>query len=359
MQTSKTLPVILIAFVFTFAFLKWETPKDSPAKISVPPQIKEIAPPIFVFSEKPASNVVSISKNEPPKESPVTTIQARLRDLLDDDDPSLREQRIAELENLLGGTNGLALLEQLPPELMNFALGLPSFQKWIADDPESAAGWMSARENISSARVSNLVRDWNGKNPGELQQYLASLPDGDWKQKTFTADANQIVSADPLAAIDLARQMNSSPQQAGILEQATARWAKTDFSAAENWASQIGQPQLREQLLAAAAVSLAENDPLQGAQNLLQSVQSENVLENSAAQIAGVLAEQNPALAINWILQFPENDAQQTALANLVGVWGSHDRAGLENWIAALPENSLRMEAQKFSEALPVKNFAP
>jgi len=361
MQLQKKIVAAAIAtMVLAMVILKPRSPESRPQ--SPPPTLsgENRAPATAMASTQPYPDSSPVE----PEVSPVPTttvgaIATRLRNFLEDEDPATREQQIAELDALLSGTNGLTILGQLPPDLINFALGLPTFQSWLADDPRAAAAWLSSQSGISEARVNDLIHDWSAKDPVELQQYLASLPAGEWKQKAFAVAGEQLVENDPVAAIDLAREMDSDPQQVGILEQATAQWAKSDFDSATQWAGQISDAALRERLLATAAVGLAANDPARGATELLRSVQSDELFQKSAAEIAGVWAEQNPMAAGEWVANLPETGARQSALANLVNVWGGQDRAGLADWIAGLPQNLLRMDATSFFSELPAPNSTP
>jgi len=356
---KKVYGVVIAATVLAMVILLWRSPVSRP-RSSVPNLPIDREPVTAMASARPTLNTTPLEPEITPMPTmTVEAIETRLRALLEDEDPAAREQQIAELDALLSGTNGLAILGQLPPDLMNFALGLPSFQSWLADDPRTAADWLSSQSGISETRVSNMIHDWSAKDPVGLQQYLASLPDSDWKQKSFAVAGKQLVENDPIAAIGLARQMDSGPPQAGILEQATAQWAKSDFDSAAQWARQIGDAPLRERLIATAAVSLAANDPTQGAAELLQSVESDEIFQKSAAEIAGVWAKQNPMAAGEWVANLPENGARQSALANLVNVWSGQDRAGLADWIAGLPQNSLRMDAARFFSELPALNSTP
>jgi hypothetical protein len=294
---------------------------------------------------QPAPAVAAAPQDNLSKEALTALVLARLREWEDQDDSELRPQRMQELDALLDGTNMLEIVQELPPTLMDYAFALPSLHQRLMSDPKAAADWMSSHTNISEAHVFTLVHDWEQKDPEEMQQYLAGLPEGEWKQTVMAAASNEALSSDPVEAIVWAEQMSPGERQTGFLEMAATDWVKRDPDAAAQWVGRVNDPALREQLVGALAIGYADIDPVQAAECAIQSVQPGAVRDRSVAEIAWVWAMREPVAAMAWVAQFPEGPARQMALGNVMNIWGNRDRAAALTWLEGLPAGSLQTEA--------------
>jgi hypothetical protein len=268
-----------------------------------------------------------------------------LREWEDQDDSNLRPQRLQELEALLDGTNLLAIVQELPPDLTGYAFALPSLRQQLMADPKAALDWMSAHTNISETHLLTLLHDWEQTSPDEMRQQLASLPEGEWKQKVMATASDEALSSDPVRAVAWAAQMNPGERQAGRLEMAATDWVKRDPDAAAQWVGQVRDPVLREQLAGSLAIGFADIDPVQAAESAVQSIPPGAVLNRSVAEIAWTWAMQEPTAATTWVAQFPEGPARQMALGNVMSIWGNRDRTAALAWIESLPKGSLQAEA--------------
>ena len=279
------------------------------------------------------------------KDALMALVVARLREWEDQDDSELRPQRMQELEALLDGTNMLEIVQELPPDLMDYAFALPLLRQKLMADPNAALDWMSAHTNISETHLLTLLHNWGQTNRDEMRQHLAGLPEGEWKQKVMATASGEALSCDPVEAVAWAMQMNPGEQQTGLLEMAATDWVKRDPDAAAQWVDRINDPALREQLVGALAVGYADIDPVQAAESAVQSFPPGAVLNRSVAEIAWVWAMREPAAAMDWVAQFPEGQARQMALGNVMNIWGNRDRAAALAWIEDLPNGSLQTEA--------------
>jgi hypothetical protein len=272
-------------------------------------------------------------------------VLACLRDWEEADDSELRARRMQELESLLDGANLFEIVQELPPNLMDYAFALPALHQRMMADPQTAADWMRSHTNISEAHVFTLVHDWGQKDREELRAYLASLPEGEWKQKAAAAAGGEVLSRDPVEAIVWAEQLSPGERQTGLLGMATLDWAKRDPDGAAQWVGRVKDPALREQLVGSLTVGYADTDPAQAAECALQSLRPGDVLNRSLAEIAWTWAIREPAAAIAWVAQFPEGPARQMALGHVMGIWGNRDQAAALAWVEGLPGGSLQAEA--------------
>jgi hypothetical protein len=315
------------------------TPGSPPGGgVAIGPQSREPLPP----SE---SAVVAATENDLSLKALKALVVARLRDWEEQDDLELRSQRMQELEALLDGTNMFAIVQELPPNLMDYAFALPALHRRMMSDPKAAADWMSSNTNISDAHIFTLVHDWGQTDREALREYLAGVPEGEWKQKAMAAASGEVLSSDPVEAIVWAEQMSPGERQTGLLGMAATDWVKRDPDAAAQWVGRVNNPALREQLVGSLAVGYADADPVQAADCALQSLRPGDVLNRSVAEIAWTWALREPTAAAAWVAQFPEGTARQMALNNVLGIWEYRDRTAALAWIENLPKGSLQAEA--------------
>lgn len=289
--------------------------------------------------------IVSAPQNNLSKEALVALVMARLREWDDNDEPALRSQRLQELDALLNGTNILEIVQELPPNLMGYVFALPSLRQKLMSDPKAALDWMSCHTNVSGPQMLTLIHDWGQKDRKEMRQYLASMPEGDWKQSVMATASNEALSSDPVEAIVWAGQMSPGERRTGLLEMAATDWMKRDPDAAAQWVGQLNDPVLREQLLGSVMVGYADIDPVAASACVIQSVSPGEVLDQSVAGITWAWAMRDPLAAAAWVAQFPEGQTRQMALENLMNVWGNHDPTAALTWIESLPEGSLQTKA--------------
>ena len=178
-----------------------------------------------------------------------------------------------------------------------------------------------------------------------MREYLAGLPEGDWKQKAMVAASGEVMSDNPVEAIVWAEQLSPGERQTGLLGMATLDWARRDPEAAAQWVSRVDDPALQEQLVGSLTVGYADTDPMQAADCALQLLRPGAVLDRSLAEIAWTWAMRDPLTAVVWVAQFPEGPARQMALGHVLGIWGNRDGAAALAWIENLPPGPLQTEA--------------
>jgi len=318
---------------------------QSPVASGPPPAAGAAIEPETGGTLQPGPAVTAAPPNRPSTKALQALVLARLRDWEDQDNSDLRSGRMQELEALLAGTNLFEIVQDLPPNLLDYVFALPLVNQRMMADPKAAADWISSHTNISEAHVFTLVHDWGEKDREELREYLVNLPEGDWKQKLMAAASGEVLSSDPVEAIVWAGRMAPGERQTGLLEMAALDWAKRDPDAAAQWVGRVNDPALREELTGSLAIGYADIDPAQAAAAAVQSVPPGDVLNRSVAEIAWTWAMQEPTAAILWVTQFPEGQARQMALGNVMSVWGNRDRAAALAWIEDLPPGSLQSEA--------------
>ena len=296
-------------------------------------------------------SVAAMASSSPSREAIVASVAAQLREWMDDDDPELRERRIADIDRMIsdGGRRPireqLDLVAALPDAMMDFAFGLPSLQQWMFAEPRAALEWIEAHPGISQARVLTLFQEWRDHDRAAARAYIEQLPPGEWKDKAVVAATHAGLADDPTTAINWARDMKRDAAQLGLLGTATTEWARRDAVTAGRWVGGIDDLSLREELTSSLAVGFADTDPQAAAALVLDSMLPGPVLDRSIGEIAGAWARREPAAAAVWIAKFPAGHARQLALENLVSAWRATDRGAAVEWARGLADESLRREA--------------
>ncbi len=270
------------------------------------------------------------------------------------DDPALRGVRIHEVEALLRHADPRAILSRLPPDLINFALGLPPFQRWITTQPAAAAQWMSPHAPIAEARVTTLVQAWLQSDPDEVSQYLASLAPSPWRQQLLAEAGREAVADHPDEALTWAGKMTPGPARTGLLEAAVRNLAASDPQNALQWINaQNNDPVLHDQLSGQFANGRAAADPVAALQFASDHIDSPQVLAQTVDSIASLWAARDPQATATWIAQMPVSDARRAALGSLINTWANSDRPAALAWTTNLAPGPLQERASELLTALP------
>jgi hypothetical protein len=328
--------------------------------LGVHPHKAEVASRVMVKAVAPEPSAVNVREDfqiqtvvpekAVPAEMPEELVRAKLQAWDDDDRPDLREQRIQELAALLDGTNGLEIIQNVPANLMGYVFAVPSVREQLMANPGGALDWMSQHPNVQS-QLQTFLQDWSQSDKNAMQQTIAALPSGPWREKVVAAAVNEALTTDSPSAVALAMQMNVAPQQNASLDMAMTEWAKQDPVAAAQLADQTGDVAVQQQLLKDIATGVAASNPQQAADFALQSIPDGQARDDSIGDIAWAWALQDPASAGTWLAQLPDGAMRQSALQNVMSVWGNHDPNAAITWVENLSPGTLQSQAA--SDLLP------
>ncbi|MFT3829394.1 MAG: hypothetical protein QM691_06765 [Opitutaceae bacterium] len=168
---------------------------------------------------------------------------------------------------------------------------------------------------------------------------LASLPAAQAAAGS-RALADTLFGTDPERATALLRQHVPTAELAAALRSAWNNWRDSDRPAAEAWADNATDPQLRAHVLAFRLADAAEADPTV----LLATVEAfpEAGAERDVVQSA--LANIPAADAARWIAAHPEFATRETAVQIARGLTAT-DATVAANWARTLPSGELRDRA--------------
>lgn len=294
------------------------------------------------------------SSHFPTSSDTPAVIAALIRDWEDLDVPEQRDAHFAELESLLQTTDLAALVSSLPVDVLDFALGLPTFQAWIKSNPDIALALLASRSPVSESRIRPALAAWFEKDPVACSQYLRALPLGPWREQTIALSSQLAEASDPANAASWAALLAPGPLQTGLLEEIASVWSARNPSKAAAWISSFSDARLRERLHAVHALAFAESDPARAAAWLLQTVRPGDLRDQTMARLASIWAATDPTMICAWLDRLPDSEARQAALGTVINAWSLHDRPAAQAWIFRLPAGPMRDEAQAHFESLPV-----
>jgi hypothetical protein len=142
------------------------------------------------------------------------------------------------------------------------------------------------------------------------------LPDPAEHDSTLLAIANEAIRSEPVAAVDLAVNLPAGTQRDELIRHAAMEWAAQDGESAGNWARQIPDIYLRNQVLSAVATAWGETNP-QSAATLAIGEISGRAQSDAVIGIVQRLAQRQPEQAAAWVELFPAGELKQTAIEKL------------------------------------------
>jgi hypothetical protein len=138
------------------------------------------------------------------------------------------------------------------------------------------------------------------------------------------------------------RGVRRPPERDTLLIHAISQWAEVDPVTATAWAEAVPEVELRQRLVAATSVALANQNGAAAAKLAVNVLRPGEDQDRAVVAIVQRWAENSPRTAADWVAQFPDTSVQQLAVQNLVALWTAQDPIGPVNWLRGLPETSLR-----------------
>jgi hypothetical protein len=124
-----------------------------------------------------------------------------------------------ELRDLLNDRNTPSIVRSLSPQDLDTPFGLAALNRWMNQDPDTAARWIAARPDATDDQAW-IVAQKLLEDPSEFVRFSDGLPDSPWKQKFLGYFGTGVVSLDPVLAVYVAQRMKPGEPQNRLLEQA-------------------------------------------------------------------------------------------------------------------------------------------
>jgi hypothetical protein len=273
-----------------------------------------------------------------PVENDMAAIHLKLRRWLEAQKNGAEDgetQSMLELQAMLTDTNAAVIIQSLSADELETPFGFEAIRRWMNADPVQASNWFAARPDTTRDETGAIAQGWAANSAG-LQNYAAQLPDTAWKQTFLVEAGSQLSSSDPVAAIQLAQQMNPGNDQTSLLQSVACNWVTSDPNAALDWIAGVKDPALQEQLVASAAQSYALTDPALATGWLVSMVKSDDIVKNAALNIIQTWVTKDASGAANWASQLPDGDVKTAAVNYVSKYWQQTDPAAARTWIQNL-----------------------
>ena len=231
-----------------------------------------------------------------------------------------------------------ALLASLKPEDLKSDAALRLFDHWATANPADAVAWSQGLADPESRQsfLNLAAMRWAVTDLKEAAAWVCSLPEGDSRTEIMAAVGSEAVRSDPLVALGLGTELPEGTAQTNIILRAAAEWSSTDRDSAMEWAKQIEDKDLRQQVTGQIVVASAEQDPVGAATIALQQMSPGEEQDRSVVSIVQRWVQTDPVGASAWVSGFPEGTLGRDAMENLINLWAQRDLVASGNWLLTL-----------------------
>lgn len=192
--------------------------------------------------------------------------------------------------------------------------------------------------------LKNVGTVWAGRDSTGAIAWARALPEED-RNLVFVGIAYSMVEADPLKALDLARDLPATESRDELVAHISLNWAAKNPTQAGEWAKQIPDAQLRERIVKGIAATWGETDPAAAANLALTALQPGRNQDDAVVGIVQRWVQNKPLDAAEWVAKFPEGTSRNTAIEEVVKLWADKDIEEAGSWINSLPAGTSRDRA--------------
>jgi hypothetical protein len=174
--------------------------------------------------------------------------------------------------------------------------------------------------NVSGNESRSALESWAQQNADAALAWAAGIADAAQRQKAREIVCLTLAQCDPRRAVQTAIDTDLCNTDAGLLENLTAQWAASDFSAAHAWVRQQDAGDWRDDLVARVAFAGSQSDPAAAAQ-LVVGEMSPGPRQNEAAiSVLHQWALRDLDAAAAWANSFPDGSLRTRALSEIEGI---------------------------------------
>jgi hypothetical protein len=168
-----------------------------------------------------------------------------------------------------------------------------------------------------------------------------------------------LMTRDPRQAQDWASQLTVDEVKRSAYELIGKRWAGSRLDMAMNWVGSLKEPSLQASALD-GVLSSWPRDALDVAADWVSELPLENetVRAQATAEIAKMMALEDPGAAARYAIGFPDGHEKRQALEFAVAQWAPADLDQAVEWIDGLPDDASR-EIARIAVARSWANIDP
>jgi hypothetical protein len=317
-------------------------------------------PPIFAYSPITTSTAAFQISSD----SAVSQAQPRARELVflelieTETDPDRRSEALGLAVGSIALIDLQATLDWLPDQTTAAEGELRSLivRRWAELDAPAAATWAARLPAgaVYQAAVEEIAIAWANADLPAAIIWARALPEGAEQQATFMDLAYEAARTEPINALVLACVLPATLARDDLIVHAVSQWAIGMPTSALDWAQTVPDIGLRERLLGAVTIAVAQQDGAAAATLVVTLLGPGEEQDRAAVAIVQRWAAQSPENAASWVEQFPDTPAREAAIQNLVILWARRDSAGAADWLDQLPDGSIRTAGLRaFAQTLP------
>ncbi len=285
--------------------------------------------PEIIANPDPATEaVVSSAPSLPPISSAASeTLAATLNTLDEEIHLNRRCEAIQRLVAAADTSETPSLLNQLVVSTNEAAREFRQqlVRRWAQTDPAAASVWAAQIQEgpVHGEALEQVAIAWANSDFPAASAWLGALREGAGKQTATLAMTYEAARRDPMTALDLVAGLEPSCDRDQALTHGLSQWADADPVAAAAWAAQVPDTALRQRLLGALAVSIAERDGITAALVAATTLNSTAEQGRAATAIAQRWAQTAPEEAADWLSQFPEGPLRNAAGQCAADAWSA------------------------------------
>ncbi len=218
----------------------------------------------------------------------------------------------------------------------------------VSSDPEKAEKYFNdlPETQRDPFALRRMMSEYADKDPKKAFDFALSLANPQEQSAALNSVFSQWSNADPEAAAAGWKKLPAGQGRLEALGNVAGAWARSDPEAAEAWANQLPGDE-RARALAAVLPDVARDNPSAAANRLASLVASppdgmEKDLANSASQLAGQWAGDDPSSAATWAAALPAGQSRDEGLKAVAASWSQYDAIATAQWLGTLPAGSSR-----------------
>lgn len=185
--------------------------------------------------------------------------------------------------------------------------------------------------NIRGSESRRALEAWSLQDSAAALAWAANIADASQRQQAQEIICLTLAQHDPRRAVQSAIDTGLCDTDAGLLENLTAQWATSDFSAAHDWVRQQEASDWRDDLVARVAFAGSQSDPAAAAQLVVGEMMPGPKQNEAAISVLHQWALRDLSAAAAWADSFPAGNLRTRAQAEIEGIRKSQQTS------AALP----------------------
>jgi hypothetical protein len=218
---------------------------------------------------------------------------------------------VAEIEKAMAGHDEVewrSVFEKRLPALIDL-------------DPAAAAALLANIEpgSFRDEYLLRLAQFWAARDSKAALEWASTLEDQSERMITLQNVCLEIAQSDPEAAIRTMENLELTDYTTS-LENMVQLWAGKDTLAASAWALARPEGEQRDNLLARVAYVMAEQNPIEAAKLVVNSIAPGEVQTEATISIVHRWAAQDWNSARAWVDIFPEGPLRERAWTELAGI---------------------------------------